>query len=52
MCSNFPSGGGCSKDSEGNLVLLKDQDVTEAAAKSLINSRDTKTPVGLVIGES
>ena len=47
---NFISGGGCTKDKEGNLILIKDQDVGAAPARSLLNNQTLNVPVGLIIG--
>lgn len=44
------SGGGCTKDAEGNLVLLKDQDTDSAILSSVMNSWRMQNPVGLIIG--
>ncbi|GLA64946.1 hypothetical protein AtubIFM54640_006680 [Aspergillus tubingensis] len=44
-------GGGCTKDANGNLVLIKDQDGDSAAMSSILNSMELKVPVGIVIGE-
>ncbi|PWY80494.1 hypothetical protein BO70DRAFT_406448 [Aspergillus heteromorphus CBS 117.55] len=44
-------GGGCTKDADGNLVLLKDQDNDSSAISSLVNSMGLKVPVGMVIGD-
>ncbi|RJE26901.1 hypothetical protein PHISCL_00813 [Aspergillus sclerotialis] len=44
-------GGGCTKDSEGNLVLLKDQDGDTNMVSSIINSKEFNVPVGLIIGD-
>lgn len=46
----YISGGGCTKDKEGNLILIKDQDVDAAPARSLLNNQTLKIPVGLIIG--
>ncbi|PYH69162.1 hybrid D-mandelate dehydrogenase-like dehydrogenase/2OG-Fe(II) oxygenase [Aspergillus vadensis CBS 113365] len=43
-------GGGCTKDANGNLVLIKDQDGDSAAMSSILNSMELKVPVGIVIG--
>lgn len=48
--SNFTSGGGCTKDSDGNLVLLKDQDADSSMVSNIINSKEANVPVGLIIG--
>lgn len=45
------SGGGCTKDADGNLVLIKDQDGDSAAITSILNSKELKVPVGIIIGE-
>lgn len=45
------SGGGCTKDANGNLVLIKDQDGDSAAMSSIHNSMKLNVPVGIVIGE-
>ncbi|PWY91529.1 hypothetical protein BO94DRAFT_573950 [Aspergillus sclerotioniger CBS 115572] len=45
------SGGGCTKDAEGNLVLLKDQDDDSSAISSIANSMKLRVPVGLIIGD-
>ncbi|RAH46778.1 uncharacterized protein BO95DRAFT_101909 [Aspergillus brunneoviolaceus CBS 621.78] len=44
-------GGGCTKDAEGNLVLLKDQDTDSAILSSVMNSWRMQNPVGLIIGD-
>lgn len=44
------SGGGCTKDAGGNLVLLKDQDSDAGMVSSIINSMESHVPVGLIIG--
>ncbi|OJJ48222.1 hypothetical protein ASPZODRAFT_140536 [Penicilliopsis zonata CBS 506.65] len=44
-------GGGCTKDADGNLVLVKDQDSDGCIISSLMNSQAMKVPVGLVIGD-
>jgi hypothetical protein len=44
------SGGCCTKDSEGNLTLEKNQDLENAIVQSIIGSMDSKLAVGLVIG--
>lgn len=49
--SNHTSGGGCTKDPDGNLVLLKDQDSDTSMVSSLINSKESNVPVGLIIGK-
>lgn len=49
--SNPTSGGGCTKDADGNLVLIKDQDESYTIT-SIINSKDQKVPVGIIIGQS
>ncbi|KAJ6002126.1 hypothetical protein N7522_007353 [Penicillium canescens] len=43
-------GGCCTKDSEGNLTLEKNQDPENAIVQSIIGSMDSKLAVGLVIG--
>ncbi|GKZ58573.1 hypothetical protein AnigIFM49718_004398 [Aspergillus niger] len=43
-------GGGCTKDADGNLVLIKDQDGDSAAMSSILNSKELKVPVGIIIG--
>ncbi|RAK94083.1 hypothetical protein BO79DRAFT_233923 [Aspergillus costaricaensis CBS 115574] len=43
-------GGGCTKDANGNLVLIKDQDGDSAAMSSILNSMKLNVPVGIVIG--
>lgn len=53
MCgigANSVSGGCCTKDSEGNLVLEKNQDPGTALVQSIIGSQESKLAVGLVIG--
>ena len=47
--SNPTSGGGCTKDADGNLVLIKDQDES-CTITSIINSKVQKVPVGIIIG--
>ncbi|KAL1851225.1 hypothetical protein Plec18170_006550 [Paecilomyces lecythidis] len=44
-------GGGCERDSEGNLVPLKDQDGSGCAFRALQNSQRIGLPVGIVIGD-
>ncbi|KAH2927129.1 hypothetical protein KXW15_001781 [Aspergillus fumigatus] len=44
-------GGGCTKDVEGNLILVRDQGSEDSAVSSLINSMNLKVPVGLIIGD-
>ncbi|RAL16601.1 uncharacterized protein BO97DRAFT_420902 [Aspergillus homomorphus CBS 101889] len=44
-------GGGCIKDAEGNLVLLKDQDTDSTVLSSVMNSWKWKNPIGLIIGD-
>lgn len=46
---NPTSGGGCTKDADGNLVLIKDQDET-CSITSIMNSMKHKVPVGVIIG--
>lgn len=48
--SNGISGGGCTKDGDGNLVLIKDQDGDTGMVSSIINSMEFNVPVGLIIG--
>ncbi|KAJ5573562.1 uncharacterized protein N7459_007989 [Penicillium hispanicum] len=43
-------GGGCTKDGQGNLILIKNQDMESAPAKSLLQSQMRKVPIGLIIG--
>ncbi|KAJ5794631.1 hypothetical protein N7457_001230 [Penicillium paradoxum] len=43
-------GGCCSKDSAGNLTLEKNQDPDNALVQSIINTKESKLAVGLVIG--
>ncbi|OQD65990.1 hypothetical protein PENPOL_c005G09227 [Penicillium polonicum] len=43
-------GGCCTKDSEGNLTLEKNQDPENALVQSIIASQNSKLAVGLVIG--
>lgn len=52
VVSNNTSGGGCTKDAEGNLILVRDQGSDDSAVSSLINSMNLKVPVGLIIGKS
>ncbi|ODM15422.1 hypothetical protein SI65_09025 [Aspergillus cristatus] len=42
-------GGGCTKDADGNLVLLRDQDES-CFITSIINSKEHNVPVGIIIG--
>ncbi|OXV11533.1 hypothetical protein Egran_00707, partial [Elaphomyces granulatus] len=43
--------GGCSmKDGQGNLVQTKDHDESTKGLAALLNSKNTQTPVGMVIG--
>ena len=49
--SNPTSGGGCTKDVDGNLVLLKDQDES-CFITSIINSKEHNVPIGIIIGKS
>ncbi|KAH2085533.1 hypothetical protein KXX03_001550 [Aspergillus fumigatus] len=44
-------GGGCTKDVEGNLILVRDQGSEDSAVSSLINSMNLKVSVGLIIGD-
>ncbi|RAL02207.1 uncharacterized protein BO80DRAFT_463876 [Aspergillus ibericus CBS 121593] len=39
-------GGGCTKDADGNLVLLRDQDNDSSAMSSIANSMNLKIPPG------
>ncbi|KAJ5138753.1 Oxoglutarate/iron-dependent dioxygenase [Penicillium bovifimosum] len=43
-------GGCCTKDSEGNLALQKNQEADSTLARSIIASLNSKLPVGLIIG--
>ncbi|KAJ5833593.1 hypothetical protein N7474_001904 [Penicillium riverlandense] len=43
-------GGGCTKDKDGNLTLIRDQDFTNVTVKSLLNNQQFRNPVGVVIG--
>ncbi|KAI2740369.1 hypothetical protein DTO013E5_5410 [Penicillium roqueforti] len=43
-------GGCCTKDSEGNLTLEKNQDSENSLVQSIIASQNSKLAVGLVIG--
>ncbi|KAJ5317659.1 hypothetical protein PENANT_c004G03288 [Penicillium antarcticum] len=43
-------GGCCTKDSEGNLTLEKNQDPQNAIVQSIMGSMNSKLAVGLVIG--
>lgn len=52
QCSNCISGGGCTKDADGNLVLLKDQDADSSMVSSIINSKEANVPVGLITGRA
>lgn len=45
------SGGGCTKDANGDLVLIKDQDGDSATMSSILTSMELNVPVGIVIGE-
>jgi hypothetical protein len=45
------SGGCCTKDSEGNLTLEKNQDSDNALVQSITGTQTSKLAVGLVIGE-
>lgn len=47
--ANSNRGGGCVKDSEGNLVLVKNQDES-GYISSLANSKEHNVPVGVIIG--
>ncbi|KAJ5145773.1 uncharacterized protein N7515_000337 [Penicillium bovifimosum] len=40
----------CTKDSEGNLALQKNQEADSTLARSIIASLNSKLPVGLIIG--
>ncbi|KAI9929841.1 hypothetical protein MW887_011647 [Aspergillus wentii] len=44
-------GGGCTKDADGNLVLIKDQDNDSCIVSSIINSKNLNVPVGIIIGD-
>lgn len=48
--SNRTSGGGCTKDADGNLVLLKDQDESCFITR-IINSKEHNVPIGIIIGK-
>ncbi|KAE8356136.1 2OG-Fe(II) oxygenase superfamily-domain-containing protein, partial [Aspergillus coremiiformis] len=43
-------GGGCTKDADGNLVHIRDQDMKDAMVKSVFNSMEQKIPVGIIVG--
>ncbi|PYH42389.1 uncharacterized protein BP01DRAFT_418022 [Aspergillus saccharolyticus JOP 1030-1] len=43
-------GGGCMKDADGKLVLLKDQNTDSAVLSSVLNSWKMNNPVGIIIG--
>ncbi|CAI7576308.1 unnamed protein product [Penicillium bialowiezense] len=45
-------GGCCTKDSEGNLTLEKNQEPGTALVQSIIGSQESKLAVGLVIGSN
>jgi len=49
--ANLISGGCCTKDSEGNLTLEKNQDPENALVQSIVGSQNSKLAVGLVIGK-
>lgn len=51
VSSDMFSGGGCTKDKDGNLTLIRDQDFKNVTVKSLLNNQQSKLPVGLVIGK-
>ncbi|KAB8237547.1 uncharacterized protein BDW43DRAFT_321906 [Aspergillus alliaceus] len=44
-------GGGCTKDKDGKLTRVKDQDANDTMVKSLLNSMEQKLPVGIIIGQ-
>ncbi|CAG7969934.1 unnamed protein product [Penicillium salamii] len=44
-------GGCCTKDSEGNLILKKDQDAGNTLVKCVLGSQNSKLAVGLVLGK-
>lgn len=48
--TNFHSGGGCTKDADGNLILIKNQDEDNASVSSLMHSKVLRVPVGLILG--
>jgi hypothetical protein len=48
--ANGQSGGCSMKDGQGNLVQTKDHDESTKGLAALLNSKNTQTPVGMVIG--
>ena len=48
--ANGQSGGGSKKDAQGGLVQMKDQDESTRGLAALLNSKNTQTPVGIIIG--
>ena len=48
--ANSQSGGGSKKDAQGGLVQMKDQDESTRGLAALLNSKNTQTPVGIIIG--
>ena len=48
--ADLSSGGGCTKDVDGNLVQLKDQGGDNSTMASLVNSKESGLAVGLIVG--
>ncbi|KAE8383316.1 hypothetical protein BDV26DRAFT_287818 [Aspergillus bertholletiae] len=44
-------GGSCSKNANGDLVLVKDQQKEDRLVKCLLNSMEHKVPIGVIIGK-
>ncbi|KAE8329966.1 hypothetical protein BDV39DRAFT_213445 [Aspergillus sergii] len=44
-------GGSCSKNANGDLVRVKDQEKKDLSVKCLLNSMEQNVPVGIIIGE-
>ncbi|KAE8136632.1 2OG-Fe(II) oxygenase superfamily-domain-containing protein [Aspergillus pseudotamarii] len=44
-------GGSCSRNANGDLVRVKDQEEKDLLVKCLLNSMEQKVPVGIIIGE-
>jgi hypothetical protein len=48
--ANGQSGGGSEKDAQGNLVQVKDHKESNKNITSLLHSKNTKTPIGVIVG--
>ena len=48
--ANGQSGGGGEKDAQGNLVQVKDHKGSDKSITSLLHSKNTKTPIGVIVG--